>query len=552
MTERSRPSRRILSIWLPRFGTDRLRAGRRGEGGRALVVSGKVNGRPTVAAVDAAAAAEGVVPGMPLPDARVLIPDLRAVETDPAGAARDLERLADWCGRYSPVVALDGSDGLLIDTAGCDHLFGGEAAMCGDVIRRIGRLGFAVRIALADTPGAAWAVARYGTEEGPAILPSGDEKRALADLPVAGLRLPQATVEGLAQLGLRRIGALIDLPRAPLAARFGAAIGRRLDQALGESFEPVSPRLPVPPWRLRTAFPEPLVRAEDAEAVARRLVALLCARLERERLGLRGLELVFYRLDGHTARAAISTARPSRAPAHLMHLLRTALAAVDLGSVPEHGAEVAVLSASGVEPLSVRQLRLGGQITGGQGAGQGNGRDEVAEEEELATLVDRLNHRLGDRRLVGSTLRESHLPERVVDRSAPHVPPLPALPPNRTSSRASHQASFRLRPRQSPWGPRPLRLLPYPEPIEAMALLPDASPAMFLWRRIRHRVRLADGPERLSPEWWLDDPDSDADAVTRDYYRVDTVDGRRFWVFRRGLYVPNDPKPAWFLHGLFA
>jgi len=557
-----RPSRRILSVWLPRLATDRLatdrlqsRAG--GKGGPPLVLTMPVNGRPVIAAADAAAAAGGIVPGMPLGDARALLPMLRVLEADPAGTARDLERLADWCGRYSPIVAVDGADGLLIDTSGCDHLFGGEAGLCRDLTRRIAGMGLAVRAALADTPGAAWAVARYGSQtqdekagngagQGALVAP-GAARAALAPLPVAALRLAQPVVEALSQVGLKRIDDLLPLPRAPLARRFGPDVGRRLDLALGAAFEPVSPRQPVPPWRLRMAFPEPLVRHEDAAVVARRLVGALCERLERERLGVRDLTLTFYRADGGVTRATLGTGRASRDPAHLLGLLREPLAGLDLGSVPGHGAEAAVLSAVRVEPLSARQLGLSAESADREGGGT----------EAMAELVDRLTHRLGPQAVVRPVLRQSHVPERAVA----NLPPLeaPGAPLSGSPSRSAEAADEWPRFRGLP--SRPLRLLSRPEPIEAMSLLPDSPPAMFYWRRIPHRVRHADGPERIAPEWWragpaAGEPDpawGEDDAATRDYYRLEVEGGRRFWVFRRGLYRPGAAAaPAWYLHGLFA
>lgn len=535
MPLKKRPSRRILSVWLPLLEIDRLRQGAGKDDGRPIVLTMPVNGRPVISAADTVAAAGGVVPGMPLGDARALLPELRAVDADPAGTARDLERLADWCGRYSPVVALDGADGLLIDTSGCDHLFGGEAGLCRDLTGRIAEFGLTVRAALADTPGAAWAVARYGAgmAHGEAtVVAPGTARTALEPLPVSALRLMQPVVEALTQIGLRRIGDLLPLPRAPLARRFGADVGRRLDLALGIAFEPVSPRLPVPPWRLRMAFPEPLVRPEDAAAVARRLVRALCERLERERLGVRDLTLAFYRADGGVVRATLGTGRPSRDPGHLLGLLREPLAGLDLGSVPGHGAEAAVLSASRVEPLSARQLGLTAETT-----------DSGAE--AMAELVDRLTHRLGPQSVVRPVLRESHVPERAVA----NLPPLArvAAPPvERPAARLAEWPRFRRLPA------RPLRLLPRPEPIEAMSLLPDSPPAMFYWRRLPHRVRHADGPERIAAEWWCDDSVTEAEAV-RDYYRLEVEGGRRFWVFRRGLYRPEAAAiPVWYLHGLFA
>ncbi len=510
--------RRILSLWLPSFATDRLRrADRPVASDRPLATVRAEGGRALIAVPDAAARAAGIVPGLPLADARALRSDLHTVEADPAADARALAALADWCGCYTPVVALDGSDGLWLDITGCAHLFGGEHALLADLRSRLDRLGFASRAAIAETPGAAWALARY---DGDPVIPAGAVAAAIAGLPVAGLRLPEETVAALHRVGLRRIGDLYALPRAPLAARFGPLLLRRLDMALDRLFEPVSPRLPVPPYRVRLAFPEPVGRPEDIALAARRLIEALCTRLERERLGVRRLELTLYGVDGRIRRAAAGTSRPVRDPDHLLRLLREPLAAVDL----DGGTEVAILTAPRTEPLAPLQLRLGR-----------DGADAAADPAALGLLIDRLSARLGQRNVVRQMLHESHIPERAVRL-------LPAL---RASSPAGR-----------PWPaarPRPVRLLSRPEPIEAVALLPDAPPALFSWRRIAHRVRRADGPERIAPEWWRDGPDLPAAARTRDYYCLEDTGGRRFWIFREGLYLPEAQiRPGWFLHGVFA
>ncbi len=480
--------------------------------------------------MDAAAAAAGLRPGLPLADARAMVPRLVVADADPAGDRAALERLADWCDRYTPWVAVDGDGGLgspgaaglWLDISGCAHLWDGEAALLTDLLDRLDAASLQARAAVADTPGAAWAAARFaGKPESPALLvPVGETAQALAPLPIAGLRLEATVVAGLARMGLRRIGDLIPLPRAPLAARFGAVVLGRLDMALGRVEEPVSPRRPAPPLRLRLAFPEPIGRIEDVRAALDRLLRDLHQRLEREDAGVRRAAFVLYRVDGTTARLVVGTSRPTRDPAHLARLFAEDLDGLDTG----FGVETAILAALTLAPLPPAQAGL---TTG-----------DRARPEEMAQLVDRLGSRLGTKRVQRLVLHASHLPERACRAvSALAAPP----PPN-------HGEAGR-----GPMQPRPLRLLPWPEPIEAVAPVPDHPPVMIRWRRRHHRVARAEGPERIAPEWWLeDDPPAAQDpGRLRDYYRVEDTEGRRFWVFRQGLYRPDRP-PRWYLHGVFA
>ena len=552
--------RRVVSLWLPRFATDRLtrrrdasRPGWRSEPASAegppLATVTAAQGGLRIAAATPAARAAGVVPGLPLADARALVPGLRTAEADPAGDGRALAALADWCGRYTPWTAVNGGDGVWLDISGCAHLFGGETALLEDLGGRLDGLGFHGLAAAADTPGAAWAVARFaGRGTGAAtVVPPGKTRRALVALPVAGLRLPPATVEGLNRVGLRRIGDLLGLPRAPLAARFGETVVRRLDEALGRSDEPISPRRPTPPLRARLAFAEPIGRAEDIGAAARRLLEDLCARLERAHRGARRLELALYRVDGTVARAHIGTGRPTRDAHHLERLFTEKLEGLDSG----FGVEVMVLAATAADPLAPVQgaLHTGRGMADTAGAGDGDG---------VARLVDRLGNRLGRERVVRLVPRASHVPERACREVSALAPPAPAgagsagSPRSRRPGKADGAQDSETaggRPAQ----PRPLHLLPWPEPIEVMAPVPDHPPVMFRWRRHRHRVACADGPERIGPEWWLEEP---ADAFSpqhriRDYYRVEDTEGRRFWLYREGLYRPG-VEPAWYLHGFFA
>lgn len=460
--------------------------------------------RRMVVAVNRAAAVLGIAPGHTLSDARALEPALEVAEATPEADSVLLGRIADWARRYSPWTAADEPDGVVIDITGCAHLFGGEAALAADLTGRLRAAGFAARAAIADTPAAAWGLVRFGN-------PEERRREALDGLPLAALRLPAEMVEGLHALGLRRIGDLHAMPRAGLAARFGGRLLQRYDQAFGRLDEPISPRRPVPDHRERLTFAEPISTPESIAGALRHLLGRLCKGLEAAGLGARRLRLDAHRtdqrVDDEPQSLTLGTSRPTRDPAALARLFTSLLERIE----PGPGLETLVLSATETGPLSAVQTGMDGEeVDGG-----------------LAEMVDRLTLRLGERAVLRLVPRESWLPERCV---APH-PPLERLP----------------EPKPWPAGqPRPLRLLTPPEPVEATAPLPDDPPLQFVWRGVRHRISRAEGPERIECEWWRGE--GSLGLAVRDYYRVEDGDGRRFWLFRAGLYRPGE-NPRWFLHG---
>ncbi|MCG8593336.1 MAG: DNA polymerase Y family protein [Kiloniellales bacterium] len=555
---------------MPRFATDRLarpdprsKVEQRPAGpARPRVLLRQERGCLLLAAVDARAAAAGLAPGMPLADARAILPELETAAHDPAADLRALSALAAWCGRFTPWVAPDrsacdggGAAGLLLDVTGCAHLFGGEAALLGALVEGLERQGFAARAALAGTPGLAWAVARFAppggagpdTEGGTAgrVVAPDAARATLAELPVAALRLTPGQVELLERLGLRRVGDLYDLPAGSLARRFGPMVAHRLAQALGRVKEAISPLTPVPPFVERLALPEPSDAPEAIVLGLETLILALCRRLEERGRGARRLVFTLYRADGSLGHLKLGTSRPSREPQHLQRLFAQRLEQVD----PGFGVEVMTLAATAAEPLTALQsvLPCAAAVSAREAATPASpafaaeagparalaappprkAPPEALPAEALGEVVDRLVNRLGATGVTRREPRESHIPER----AAAAVAPMEA-------AAAASAAAW-----QRPQRPRPLRLLPRAQPIEAMALLPDHPPARFRWRRLLHRVAAAEGPERLSPEWWHAEPVKAAEPQ-RDYFRVEDDDGRRYWVYRA--------EGRWYLHGLFA
>ncbi|MGF1627324.1 MAG: DUF6504 family protein [Alphaproteobacteria bacterium] len=522
--------RRVISLWLPRFATDLAYARpspERSGGALPLILVAAEGNRRLVHAANAAAQAEGIVPGMSLSDARAVQPELHVLDADPVGEARTRARLAAWCSRFTPLAADGGAEaggaaGLWLDVTGCAHLFGGEAQLLECVRDAVAGLGFTdVRAALAATPGTAWALARYADPASRLLAPDADPAPALAPLPIAALRVEPDQEADLARLGLRQIGALMATPRAALAHRFSAGLLRRLDQALGRLPEPISPVLPTAAYSVRLGLAEPIGHSQAIAAGLDQLLATLRRRLEREGLGARQLLFQAYGADGTVSAIRVGAGRPVRDPAHWMRLFRDRLERID----PGFGLDALRLTALVVEPFEVRQG--GFTADGGVFATARNGFDPGVE-----ALLDRLTNRLGGRHVFRLAPRESHWPERAVARK----PVLAASRPGQWPTAQAFRAS------------RPLRLLRRPDPVTAIAASPAAAPLRFTWRRQSLDVRRAEGPERIVPEWWRA-LEAEEQGAVRDYYRIETADGRRFWLARAPS--PTTPETRWYVHGIF-
>ncbi|MGE3302217.1 MAG: DNA polymerase Y family protein [Hyphomonadaceae bacterium] len=493
-----------MALWLPRLATDRIArapASAPPEARRPLALYAKHGGAFALTAADAAAEALGLRAGMALADARAMRPDLDAREADGEGDLAVLDGIAAWCDRLSPTVALDPPHGLFLDSAGCAHLFGGEAGLVAFARNRLAAQGFTTRAAVAPTPGAAWALAHFGKAD--AIVPSTDESgeqllALLSPLPVRALRLDPEAEALLRRLGLATIGQILHAPRQPFAARAGQNAMLRLDQAFGRAREALAPRRPPPPVFAQRRLAEPILAMEQVLAVCGDLCADLCAQLDARGLGARAAALSLYGLDRGVRRIALGFAKPERAPAAMLRLFRERLAAAPHALDAEFGFEALRLDGESLSPIAWRPTDLA----------PASERDPQAE----ARLRDVLAARLGPAR-VGALGAESA--------------PAPAPPEDGVMR-------------------RPLSLFARPQPIEAMAGVPDGPPLRFQWRRVMREVARAEGPERIAGDW-LAAPH----ARLRDYYRVEDTHGRRYWLYREGAYGEADP-PRWFVHGVFA
>lgn len=514
--------RRIVSVWFPLWPIERLRrttpAAAPDDTALALVESGSHGMRIT--AVNTKAAADGVRVGQAFADARAALPVLASRPAEPHCDRVALLKLARWCGRYGPNRNVDGPDGIWIDITGVAHLYGGEERLLEDLSSRLTAFGLTARVGLADTLGAAHALARFAAP--PALALPGETEASLAPLPVEALRLTPETVLLLKRLGLRRIGQLYRLPRAALQRRFRSsetaeAVLARLDQALGSKSEPCRPLAEPPALFVQRSWPDPLISAEALEAETVQLATELCGLLDARGLGARRICLSLYRADGTVADVSAGMSVPCREPEHLMALLKEKLGGLDAG----FGVDVLVLAAERVERKGAHQVALGPRFDG-------------AARTDPALLVDRLTNRLGSARVSRLNARASHIPERAEVRT-------PAL------SERSHKQEVASPARSVP--PRPPFLLTNPEPIRVIADIPEGPPARFTWRRVEHRVVRAQGPERLAPEWWREI--AAEKSRTRDYYHIEDEAGAGYWVFREGFYNSDDVPPRWFVHGLF-
>lgn len=517
---------RIAAIAFPHLPTDRIARRLWGLSWRLkerpdhppIVCAGRRENAMRLTALDEASEGLGLKRGQAVAEARAMFPHLDLRDEDEAADRTLLEAIADWCDRYTPLVCVDGSDGLFLDITGCAHLFGGEEALLKDLRGRLLQMGFDAKGAVSSSPGLSWAACRFGSG---GIIADPRMEEVLAPLPVAALRIDDPTVSALQKLGLKRVGDLLSLPRASLARRFGAQLMLRLDQARGANEESISPRRPVATLSVERRLAEPVREEEHILQLAGQIASSLRPGLESRGAGGRLFELVLFRVDGKVFRLRAGTSQPLRDPRRIAQLFSERLAAVQEDLDAGYGFELLRLNVLQHDVLKNVQDDFAGR-----------GQDEVS----LADFIDRVSARFGTDCLLRTKLKQSHVPERAEAF-------LPAIAPPHTKPESQNASFFK------PVTMRPLRLFRYPEPMEPFAAtVPDGPPQRFRWRRIVHEVIRAEGPERISAEWWLDEPEGDE----RDYFRLESETGHRFWVFRKGRYNGGEKSPVWRVHGIFA
>jgi protein ImuB len=500
-------ARRLLSIWFPRLASDVSLRKQPLEGAFALTHrSGKAD---HLHCVNVTALKHGLSRGMALADARAICPDLATRPADLAAEAAALASLRRWAGRYAPMVSSVGTDSLIADISGVPHLFGGEAHLRDDLHARLDQAGLSAQSAIAGTRGAAHALARHGG----GIVPDGRLAQGLGPLPVTALRIDHATAEGLARMGLMRIADLISVPRAPLAKRFGQGLLMQLDQALGQHAEPVAAAPEPPHFGVRMTLPEAIGLQSDVMAGLTRLLERLCDKLAAAHMGARRVRLELRRVDRGTVQVEIGLARPMRDPDRIATLFAKGVDDIDAG----FGIDALRLSALIVEPLAPEQI----------------GEKAVRSEDAMADLLSSLGNRIGFDRILRLLPAESLIPERshlLAPAAYSTAEPVPAR------SGAA----------------RPITIFP-PEPVDISAGHPPAS---FRWRRMHFTTLRALGPERITPEWWVDDPAWRSGL--RDYWRIETQEGPRLWLFvtpqLAGGTAWSGPAGAknWYIQGEFA
>ena len=498
--------KRFVSIWFRHLTTDWLTLKRPELKAVPFVFAAPVRGRMLITSANLPAEEQGIKPGMAAADAKAIVTSLEVVDDIPGQAAKLLTALGDWCIRYTPLIAVDLPDGLILDVTGCTHIWGSERAYLGAIIKILRSKGYDARGAMADTVGAAWAVARFA-KVNPIIGPGG-QAEALLSLPPAALRLEPVILERLQKLGFYTIKSFIGIGRSVLRRRFGDGFLLRLNQALGNEEEPLKLLQPVEPYQERLPCLEPICTATGIEIAIKKLLDSLCRRLAGEGKGLRTAVLKYYRIDGETGAVSIGTNRATHHTGHLFKLFELNIAKIE----PALGIELFVLEAQKVEDADeVQEILWSSESCDLEDAG-------------LAELLDRVANKVGAGCIRRYLPREHYWPERSVK---------PAI-----SLREKKITAWRTD------RPRPSLMLARPERIEVSAPMPDYPPILFRYKNEVHYIKKADGPERIEQEWWIESGEH------RDYYYVEDAEGRRYWLFRSGHY--DAERSQWFIQGFFA
>ncbi len=497
---------RFVTIWFRQLKTDWFTIRQPDLRNNPFVLSAPIHGRMVITASNKIAQNIGIEPGMVVADARAIFPSLKVLDDLPGLSEKLLKAIAEWCIRYSNIVAIDLPDGIIMDVTGCVHLWGGEINYIKDINLSLKNRGYEVRATMADTIGMAWATAHYGGVV--PIVESGEQNEALLSLPPSSLRLETYSIERLNKLGLHKVRDFINMPRPALRRRFGKEFILKLDQALGNEEEPVTPVLPVDPWRERLPCLEPITTATGIEIALKHLLEMICKKLQKAGMGVRKLIFTGFRVDGKIEKIEIGTLRATYNKIHLYKLFEDKIPMIE----PDLGIELFMIEALNTEKCLTTQQNIWDKTAGLENPG-------------LSELMDHLTNRFGTSLIRRYLPSEHFLPEKSFKAAE--------------SLFESSSTSWKIE------RSRPIHLLKSPQRIEVTAPIPDYPPMHFRWQGKLHKIEKADGPERIEQEWWLQD------GPLRDYYAVEDEEGRRYWLFRSGQYN-EDKSPKWFLHGFFA
>jgi protein ImuB len=497
--------KRFVSIWFPHLAADWFCLRKPELKNIPFALTAPSHGRTIITAANPLAQKKGIIPGMVLADARAILPSLKNFDNKPQLEPQLLQRIAEWCIRFTPLAAPDPLGGIILDASGCSHLWGGDEAYVMDMKKRLMKRGYVAQAAMANTIGAAWAITRFGKA---LVVQKENELQELELLPPEALRINEDTVARLHKLGLHQIRDLLSIPQSALRRRFGSEIVLRLNQLLGNEEEFIQPIYAPEPYQERLPCPEPIVRIEGIEIALQRLLLQLCTRLQKEGKGLRAAFFRGYRVDSKTVGIQINTSSPSHNVDHLFHLFQMKLSTIE----PDLGIELFLLEATMVEDYITKQDGFWKQNNG-------------LNDQRITELIDRLSVKFGADIIHRYLPDEHHWPERSFKKATSLVEP-PLTKWNITN-------------------PRPLHLLSPPERIEVAAPIPDYPPMLFRYKGKVHNIIKADGPERIEQEWWIQEGEH------RDYFAVEDEEGSRYWLFREGHY-DDQGNARWWLHGIFA
>jgi protein ImuB len=498
--------KRYVTIWFQHLATDWCIRHNLSVKDEAFVLVIKERGRVVIKEASIIAQTKGIYAGMVLADARAFYPSLQVINHTEGVTEKLLAKFCEWCIRYTPIACIDLPDGLVLDVTGCPHLWGSEKAYIDDIAKRLTAFGYHVRIAMADTIGAAWAVSRFG-KDAITVVDRCAHINALLSLPPASLRIDELLQDKLHKLGFYQISSFINIPTSMLRRRFGKDFIKRFRQALGKEEETVKPFIPVEPYTERLPCLEHIQTLTGIEIALNRLLEMLCKCLQKESKGLRTCSFKCFRLDSKVEQVSIGTTSGSNNAKHLFKLFENKLQSIE----PDLGIELFVLEASKVEDLSSTQEVLWESNT--------------SNNKHIAELLDRISNKFENISIQRFLPNEHHLPERSYKKAN-------ALDEQSTATWLTDKQ-------------RPTVLLEKPELIKVTAPVPDYPPMSFTHKNNFHRIKKADGPERIESEWWLNE------GLFRDYYVVEVEEGKRYWLFRLGSY-DGAKLPSWFLHGFFA